>query len=763
MRATPSHRLFAILMCAIGAVSPLADAAGKFHLAEATIGDIHTAIRAGEITCKGLVEAYLARVKAYNGVCVAPVTATGAAIAASLGPVRAGASLMYPTRTAAATGLLPDLAHYVGPPLEFGRMEPTASDPGVMQQYGMVAGIPNAGQLNAFETLNIRGERSITCKGKFDAPPGTALPAGAPPQCEQFRQQPDALERAAQLDAQYGRKPDLAKMPMYCAVITVKNWYDVADMRSTGGNDVAFAMDAAPRDMTVVAQLRAKGAIISGVTVASEVNFNGGDAIKPKMAFVGGNAVRATWGGTSCNAFDPERTPGGSSGGAGTSVAANLATCSICETTGGSCRIPANASAVASFVTTKGLTSESGSATADFINHRPGVLCRTLGDAARVIDAMKDPREGNFDTRDFFTAQPRALSPREPYASYIVAGKSLGAGARPLKGLRVGVVREYMVKHTPNDVATSELIDKEFKTVLRDRLGAELVESVDPLYPDDPTIPNMKYTFADAFAEILPVSAPEYFFQKTADGALEFAVPGYDVSSRDYLVKLSLHQAPLSPKLNLRRILTGMDEGGRNAFMIARYLTERGDTRVTDMVSYAANSKWRGETQAMGAAHLAMVNQQDTRATGIDRVKMHTLFRYAVLKVMRENHIDVFVHPNIPTPPGKIGGAQQPTVEGRGASGFSITDLLGVPEVVTPAGFTDVVFDSRFVLSDDKKSYVATAGNAAARPAHPLPVSIEYWAGPGDDPVVLKVASAYEAATHHRKPPPGFPALQGEP
>jgi amidase len=43
-----------------------------------------------------------------------------------------------------------------------------------------------------------------------------------------------------------------------------------------------------------------------------------------------------------------------------------------------------------------------------------------------------------------------------------------------------------------------------------------------------------------------------------------------------------------------------------------------------------------------------------------------------------------------------------------------------------------------------------------------MPFGIEYWAGPGDDPVVLKVASAYESATHHRKPPPGFAPVKGE-
>ena len=746
--------LAAMLLGAAGATI----ARAQFTVEEATIDDIQNAIKSGEITCQGVVQAYIDRAKAYNGVCAALVTADGQPIAAATGTTRAGAPLLFPTKTIAASSLVPNLDQYEGPPLEYGRMEATASDPSVQQQYGMVAGIANAGQLSAFETLNIRGERSVTCKGEFDAPPGTPLPKEAPAACEEFRKQPDALERAAELDALYGRNPDLAKMPMYCVAITVKNWYDVKDMRSTGGNDVNFAMDAPPQDMTIVAQLRDKGAIISGVTIASEVNFNKDGDIEPKTAFVGGNAIRSSWGGVACNPYDTQRTSGGSSGGAGASIAANLATCSICETTGGSCRIPANANAVASFVTTKGLTSEAGSATADFINHRPGVLCRTLGDAARVIDGMRDPEDGFFDTRDIFTAQPRALEADDPFASYIVG--SVQPNARPLAGLRVGIVREYMVKHTPNDAAISDRVDRELKEIVRDRLGAELVETIDPAYPDDPAVPNVTYTFADAFSEVLPASAPEYFFQKAESGELEFAVPGYDVTTRDYLVALSLRQAPLSPKLNLRRISRGLDNTDRNAFMIDRYLTARGDERVPDMAAYAANSKWRSEQQAVGAQNFAAADVQDLRATeGIDRVKMHTMFRYALMKVMRENRIDVLVHPNVGLPLGKIGHAQEPNADGRGASGFGITDLLGVPEVIVPAGFNDVVYEPQFVLSEDKKTYTSVAGTTASTAPHALPFSIEFWGAPGDEPVILKVASAYEAVTHHRKPPAGFPAL----
>jgi Asp-tRNA(Asn)/Glu-tRNA(Gln) amidotransferase A subunit family amidase len=626
----------------------------------------------------------------------------------------------------------------------------------VTQQYGMVTGIADAGQLNALETLNIRGERSVSCKAKCDTHPSKgSLPASCPAACEAFRKLPDALERAAELDAQYGKNPDLNKLPMYCVTTSVKNWYESKDMRSTGGNDVAYAMDAPPRDSTIVASLRDKGAIIYAITVAAEVGYRTEGSLKPAKSFIGGSgSIRGSWSGHACNPYDTERSPGPSSGGAGVSVSANLVTCAICETTGGSCREPANQNAVPSLVTTKGLLSEDSTMTAQFINHRPGVICRSLGDAARVLDAIKTPQNGYFDTKDGFTAIPHAFISKEPYASFIADAKRLGD--KPLKGMRIGIVREYMVKHTANDVAISDRADAEFKTVLRDTLGAELVESVDPLYPDDPSVPNMRYTFQDALAETLPLSAPEYFFQMDGNEP-EFAVPGYDVRTRDYLVKLALRQAPLSPKLNMRRILDELDNADRNAFMIAKYLLERGDTRVKDWASYAANSKWASDAQAVGAQNAAIKNVQDLRATaGVDRVKMQAVFRQAVLKVMHENKIDLFVHPNVGVPQWKIGIDREPTANGRSAAGPSITDLLGVPEVTVPAGYNDIVYDPQYVLKADKKGYTLVTGSVQSTLPHAMPFSINFWAGPGDEPTVLKIASAYEAATKHRKAPPAF-------
>ena len=149
-----------------------------FRLEEATIERLHWAIRAGQTDCVAVVRHYIERARAYNGVASVLVTEDGAAIPEAMGAVRALAPLRFPTATVTASSILPDIDKYRGMPLEFGRMEATASDPSVQQQYGMIAGIADGGQLNALATLNIRGERSVTCRGEFDRHPSQGpLPA----------------------------------------------------------------------------------------------------------------------------------------------------------------------------------------------------------------------------------------------------------------------------------------------------------------------------------------------------------------------------------------------------------------------------------------------------------------------------------------------------------------------------------------------------------------------------------------------------------
>src|SRR5215831_5006121 len=396
-----------------------------FRLEEAMIDELHAAIRAGEITCVQVVQHYLDRARAYNGVASALVTEDGRPVPPAPGAMRAGAPLSFPTATVRAKMLFPDLDRYKGPPLEFGRMEATASDPTVSQQYGMIAGRPNAGQLNALATLNIRGERSVTCRGEFDRHPSLGpLPPGAPPICEHFRRLSDALERAAELDATYGRNPDLEKMPMYGVVFSFKDPFDTKDMRTTAGGDAAYDIDFPARDHVLVDQLRRKGAIIFAKAVNTEYNGRAGDPggrhqpekVLPSVL----GYQRSSWAGNPANPYDTRRAASlGSSSGSGVSVSTNLVMASLGEETRASTRGPANHNAVALILPHKAMLGFDGGAIgADIYCDRSGVLCRTIADAAKVLDALKDPIAGYYDPRDPFTTVPRSSVLSTPYARH---------------------------------------------------------------------------------------------------------------------------------------------------------------------------------------------------------------------------------------------------------------------------------------------------------------------------------------------------------
>lgn len=730
-----------------------------FQIEESSIEDLHSAIQSGQTTCQQVVQAYIERARAYNGVCTKLVTKDGAAITtAGSGAVRAQQSLQFPTATVAVDQILPNFASYKGLPIEYGRMDATISDPSVQQQFGMLVGAGSK-QLSALNTLNLRGERSVSCAKECDAATGP-LPASCPVGCDIFRKQPDALEHAAALDTQYGRKPDLKKMPMYCVAFSFKDVYDTTDMRTTGGADVAYAMDAAPKDATVVAELRAKGAIIYAKANLSEYNGGSGDptgAAKVASNVLGAGA-RSTWGGASCNPYDTERETGGSSSGSAASVGANLSMCSICEETGGSCRQPAWRNGVVGFVTTKGLMGYGGAIGADPYLDRAGIHCKSVRDTAKVLDALKDPQRGYFDPRDVYSALPKSLIPKSPYASFTVDKLNVAKGQKPLAGLRIGIVREYMVKHTANDRAISDQTNEEIKRVLRDQLGAELVESKDPAYPDDPDVVDMTYTFQQALAEILPMHMPEYLAQIDAKSDSKkqlFEVPGYDIGGRDYMMKVSLGQAPLSEKLNIRTV-TSSPRTASFSLHMAQYLEQRGDAKVNNWQSLNANAKYYVQDRVVAMKNWE--NTLDMQTPGItQRVKMRDVMRMVVNKVMQQNNLDVLVNPTTTIPPARIGYAGQPTVNGRPAGRFPTSADLGIPEITVPAGFNSVIYEPQFVLNDKKDDYVEVANDTDVSTLRkPMPFGISFWAGIGEEPMILKVASIYEAATQHRKPPSDF-------
>jgi Asp-tRNA(Asn)/Glu-tRNA(Gln) amidotransferase A subunit family amidase len=345
--------------------------------------------------------------------------------------------------------------------------------------------------------------------------------------------------------------------------------------------------------------------------------------------------------------------------------------------------------------------------------------------------------------------------PKEPYASFAVPA----GGAKPLSGVRIGIVREYMVKHAANDRAMSDQIDAEIKRVLRDELGAELVESFDPLYADDPTVPNMKYDFRRALAEILPQHMPQYL-AKEADGKRLFAVEGYDIADRDFLAKAAEGELFLSDKLNLRSI-NRLASAPSFSLHMATYLKRRGDARVFDWATLNANTKNYEEGRTV-----AMKNWEskvDVRSDGMpEKMAMREVMRTAIFKVMYENDIDVFVNPTITVPAAKNGYASQPQVNDRPLGRFPLSANAGIPEITVPAGFNRIIYEPAFALNEKKDRYISVANETQQTLMDAaMPIGISFWGGPGDEPAVLEIAATYEAATKHRAPPPAFGPLRG--
>ncbi len=765
-----------------------------FQLEEATIAELHAAIRAGETTVVKVVQQYIARAAAYNGVASLLLTEDGAPVPEAIGTVRAGAPLRFPSETVKASTVLPDLDTYKGPPLEFGRMEATASDPTVSQQFGMIVGKPNAGQVNAIGTFNIRGERSVTCKGDYDLHPSMGpLPKGAPPACEFFRRQPDALERAAELDAEFGANPDLERMPMYGVAFSFKDPFDTTDMRSTGGGDAAYDIDFPSRDHVLVDQLRKKGAIIFAKAVNTEYNGRAGDPggrNKPNMVLASTLGYqRSTWAGNPSNPYDTTRAASlGSSSGSALSVSANLVMASLGEETRASCRGPSNHNSIALILPHKSMIGfEGGAIGADIHCDRTGIHARSIVDCAKILDALKDPVEGYYDPRDPFSTVPRSSVLSTPFASHVHTPGTPGA----LNGMRIGVIRESMVY--PKGSKTEEPIVSaatlEIKSVLGDTLGATLVESGDPLWTPDPAMEQMKVDYRRALAQLVPLFMPELLFRLKPDGQplfKEFAaaivptefLPGKTFGTGtmlpiDYCVAMAEGQIAPPSNLDLGTIQQ-QELAPTFRYHISQYLMRRAadwkaagyEESLKDWASLNARSKFWGDDQRSAFKNWEEVsdlrNRLDGRQGIAERVMLRELLRRADMMVILENKLDALVRLHTPWAPGLIGHAHQYDIWSNLRPESLSGPNAGLTEVLIPAGFVTTTYDPVFKLTDDGTRYISVPSDVPTTLAAPgLPFSLVFRCEPGMEDVILKVASAYEAASKRRVPPPAFGRLPG--
>lgn len=158
--------------------------------------------------------------------------------------------------------------------------------------------------------------------------------------------------------------------------IGVKELAAAKGMSNTHGS-LLYAGERADHDCVEVARLRAAGAVIVGKTTSPE--------------FGSVNWTRTHVHGTTGNAWDPTRTPGGSSGGSAAAVAAGMLPICSGSDGGGSIRIPSSYSGLFGYKMTFGLSGSGPEAFDNSLTAVPGPMCRTVLDAARYADVITGP------------------------------------------------------------------------------------------------------------------------------------------------------------------------------------------------------------------------------------------------------------------------------------------------------------------------------------------------------------------------------------
>ena len=559
---------------------------------------------------------------------------------------------------------------------------------------GVISTIPHARQINALSTLNLRP--ATRAKWGFDARKARSLtdPKDDSPDM------PDALEVAAAQDRAFVRTGRLAG-PLHGAVMAIKDQYDTFDMRTTSGGDADYANDRPPADATFVKRLRNAGAIILAKANLAEYAVDG---------------ARSSFGGTFCNPYDTEREPGMSSAGSASSVAANLVTCAIGEETVVSVRWPSAVNSLVGLAPTKELVSTRGMIGAG-LNMRVGPMCRTVEDAARILDVI-----AGYDPKDEMTVFSIGRKPARPYASYAAGGR--------LEGVRIGVLREYMSRKlfAKADEESIDIIERAIDDIRK--LGATLVDPG----PD-------KELFKDCLARYAPRLMNSGFARQYPQlfGADQILA----------LVDLDGNPNRLPEVLSLRTLNAGgIGPSGEGKFEINRYLRERGDRNIRSNADLIAKSRFYTDPNFPDRKQ---ARERDEGATVLDtsvRLQGRFAMQTMLLQCMQEQRLDALVSPMSTVPPRKLTSPREPAINGRTPIGWSLIGQQGFPAITVPAGFTTAVWD-RVADGNDGARLV---GPVAAR----LPVGVDFIALPFGEPLLFRIASAYETATRHRRPPPDF-------
>jgi amidase len=571
---------------------------------------------------------------------------------------------------------------------------------------GPITPIKNAHQLNALMTLNLRPAQRERLG--FDRRKARSLTDPV----DEDAAMPDALEVAAQQDAYFASTGKLIGA-LHGVVFSIKDQYDTFDLRTTAGMDSAYANDRPPRDATFVKRLREAGAIILA---------------KANLGEMGTPNSRSSFGGPFCNPYDTERSPGTSSGGSGSSVSANLVTCSIGEETGGSIHHPAKNNSIVGLAPTQELVSRAGMLGAA-LNTRVGPLCRTVKDAARVLEVI-----AGYDPRDELTAFSVGRLPAEPYRSF--------ANEHTLNGMRIGVIREHMDKKAFNeaDVETIDLAEhaisdlRQLKATIVDpgeggALFENCIDKYVPLYRNR--------VFIEQFPNLFP-----------ADSS---GKPSTDRIAQ--LVDMFFDPSLVPAGFTIRNIASASN-AGLSKYMLSRYLRERGDANIKSIKDLIDKSNfYRDIRPEAGFVDRKAALEELSSSLTLDMANVFQdrfAYQQVVLQCMAQENLDALVSPSGNIPAYVLGAPTEPPLAGRTNSVWGLLGQHGIPTLSVPAGFTAHVFD--------RVRDAATPGGTRLTGPIPakLPVGIMFLGRPFSEPTLIRIASAYEAATRHRIPPPDF-------
>lgn len=250
-----------------------------------------------------------------------------------------------------------------------------------------------------------------------------------------------ARSDAAAMDAE--RRAGRIRGPLHGIPIILKDNYSTREMPTSAGS-VALAGLQTADDAFQVKKLREAGAIILGKSNMHEM--------------ASGITTISSIGGQTCNPYDPDRSPGGSSGGSGAAVAASYAAVAWGSDTCGSIRIPSAVQNLFGLRPTKGLSSIAGIVPLSHSQDVGGPLARTVMDLAIALDATVGPDAADTATRILEGTLPHFVASLD---------------STSLRGKRFGLVTQYM---------GSESDDAEGGRVIRDAIaklrarGAEIVD-----------------------------------------------------------------------------------------------------------------------------------------------------------------------------------------------------------------------------------------------------------------------------------------------